>query len=229
MSIQKKLTMRGIVMLFVFFALLAVIFSPVFPGKVNGLDYLDNLFNMISKGSSYFIPATLGESEKFAGSIIDVTIKMEDETQAAETARQLTSNGIEAKIDGTSLNLKGDTAALMAASLSDAEKMFNNDGKPIADKYGFAEQQAMYNWWTAYKGIINQMTKQEKFKEAKFFGNIQKKALEPAYNYYGVKAMNWQDNIVLILAALAFYVIYTVWYGFGLLYLFEGLGLKVGH
>ena len=51
MSMQSKLKTRGIVMLIIFIALLGVIFSPVFPGtgkKVNGLDYMDNLFNIIS-------------------------------------------------------------------------------------------------------------------------------------------------------------------------------------
>jgi hypothetical protein len=33
----------------------------------------------------------------------------------------------------------------------------------------------------------------------------------------------------LIIFALAFYVVYTLWYGFGLMWLFEGLGLKIGH
>jgi hypothetical protein len=35
--------------------------------------------------------------------------------------------------------------------------------------------------------------------------------------------------IVLLIAALSFYVVYTMWYGFGLLYLFEGMGIKLDH
>ena len=50
------------------------------------------------------------------------------------------------------------------------------------------------------------------------------KAIEPAYNYYGVQAKPVKEEIFLLIAALAFYVIYTMWYGFGLLYLFEGCG-----
>lgn len=87
----------------------------------------------------------------------------------------------------------------------------------------------MYNWWTAFKSINKELTKQEKFAEAKPFANVSKRALEPAYNYYGIPAMKWQENIGMILFALAFYVFYTLWYGFGLMYLFEGLGLKIGH
>ena len=66
------------------------------------------------------------------------------------------------------------------------------------------------------------LTAQENFKEAKVFSSIRTKALEPAYNYYGVEASNYKDNIGLIVAALLFYVFYTLWYGFGLMYLFEG-------
>jgi len=36
-----------------------------------------------------------------------------------------------------------------------------------------------------------------------------------------------KQEMVMLTAALAFYVIYTVWYGFGLLFLFEGLGIKL--
>ena len=33
----------------------------------------------------------------------------------------------------------------------------------------------------------------------------------------------------MLIASLAFYVIYTMWYGFGLLFLFEGAGIKLEH
>jgi hypothetical protein len=87
----------------------------------------------------------------------------------------------------------------------------------------------MFNWHTVFKKIGADLTKQEKFAEAKPFADVQKKALEPAYNYYGVEAKNWQENLALIIFALAFYVFYTLWYGFGLMWLFEGIGLKIGH
>jgi hypothetical protein len=32
-----------------------------------------------------------------------------------------------------------------------------------------------------------------------------------------------------VILSLLFYVVYTLWYGVGVLYLFEGLGLKLGH
>jgi hypothetical protein len=229
MSMQAKLKVRGIFMLITFFILLAVIFMPVFPGKVNGLDYMDNLFNMISKGSSYFIPESMSKSEKFAGKMIDVKIKLDDDARAVETAKLVQMSGGQATVAGKEVAIKGDMALIMKGSLVDSDFMFKNDGKSVADKYGYPEKQAMFNWHTLFKKISTDLTKQEKFAEAKPFAEIQKKALEPAYNYFGVKAEDWKDNIALVIFALAFYVFYTLWYGFGLMYLFEGLGLKIGH
>jgi len=232
MSMQSKLKTRGILMLIVFAGILGVIFSPVFPGKekkVNGLDYMDNLFNMVSKGSSYFIPASIKSSEKYAGKMIDVTIKMADEEQAAETAVLMQGAGARTTVQGKELQIAGDMAGILKSSLADSDLMFANNGSPVQEKYGYAAEKVMYNWWTAFKAIGTILTTQEKFDEAKPFASISKKALEPAYNYYGINAMKWQENIGLILAALAFYVFYTMWYGFGLMFLFEGLGLKIGH
>jgi hypothetical protein len=229
MSMQAKLKTRGIVMLLTFFILLAVIFSPVFPGKMNGLDFMDNLFNMISKGSSYFIPESIKKSEKLVGKTIDVKIKFDDEKRVTETAKQLTTSGAQVTASGKELAIKGDVGQILKASLIDSDFMFKNDGKPVADKYGFPEKQALINWNNLFKKIIGDLTKQEKFEDSKPFADVQKKALEPAYNYYGVKAENWKENIVSVVLALAFYVFYTLWYGFGLMWLFEGLGLKIGH
>ncbi len=229
MSMQAKLKTRGIIMLLCFFVLLAVIFSPVFPGKINGLDYMDNLFNTISKGSSYFVPESMKKAEKFAGKTIEVKLKFDNETRVAETVKQLTSNGVQVSASGKEMTIKGDVAQILKASLVDSDFMFKNDGKPVAEKYGFSEKQAIFNWHILFKKISTDLTKQEKFEDAKPFADVQKKALEPAYNYYGVKAENWKEKIAMVCFALAFYVFYTLWYGFGLMYLFEGLGLKIGH
>jgi len=229
MSMQNKLRTRGIVMLVVFAGILGVVFSPVFPGKMNGLDYLDNLFNMVSKGSSYFIPASMENSEKYAGKLIDVTIEMGDENQAAETARMMELSGAQVTLSGKQVQIAGDMAAILKSSLADSDLMFSNNGASVQQKYDSPEKQVLYNWWMAFRSIGAELTEQKEFASAKEFANISKKALEPAYNYYGVETLKWQDSIGMILLALGFYVFYTLWYGFGIMYLFEGLGLKIGH
>lgn len=229
MSMQSKLKTRGIVMLIGFFVLLGAIFTPIFPGKVNGLDYMDNLFNMISKGSSYFIPDALKSTEDYAGQMIEVKIKLANEKQAINTAKLFQASGAEATAAGQELAVKGDMSLMLKGSLADADHMFSNNGAPVTEKYGYSEKEVLYNWWTAFKAMDKALTAQESFKEAKAFNSIRSKAIEPAYNYYGVESSNYKDNIGLIAAALLFYVVYTLWYGFGLMYLFEGLGLKIGH
>jgi hypothetical protein len=229
MSMQKKMKQRGILMLVAFFGLLVAIFSPIFPGKVNGLDYMDNLFNMISKGSSYFIPESITATEQYAGKIIDVKFALDSEKQATDTAKLFQASGAEVTVVGKELAVKGDMARIMKTSLEDADLMFHNDGSALAAKYGYAEKQVLFNWWTAFTSMGKDLTKQESFKQAKTIASIQTKVLEPAYNYYGVEAGSYKDSILLIVAALGFYVFYTLWYGFGIMYLFEGLGLKIGH
>lgn len=229
MSMQKKLKTRGIWMLVAFFVLLIIIFSPIFPGKVNGLDYMDSLFNTISKGSSYFIPESMTAAEEYAGKMIDVTITLENDQQAADTAKLFQTSGAEVTVSGKELAVKGDMAQIMKSSLEDADQMFHNNGAALTAKYGYTEKQVLFNWWTAFKSMGKELTKQESFKLAKTINTIQSKALEPAYNYYGVEAGSYKDSFILILAALGFYVFYTLWYGFGIMYLFEGLGLKIGH
>lgn len=229
MSMQSKLKVRGIFMLISFFALLGIIFSPVFPGKRNGLDYMDNLFNMISKGSSYFIPQMLDSTAKKAGEEISVVIKMKSDKEAAETAKLFAAAGAQTSVSGVDLTVKGDVAQIMKGALDDADRMFKNEGEPVAAKYGYSEKQVLLNWWNSFSKISKDLTKQNNFEVAKLFDNVSKKALEPAYNYYGVNIENWKENIALVLASLAFYVFYTLWYGFGLMYIFEGLGYKIGH
>ena len=93
-------------MLVAFFGLLLAIFSPIFPGNINGLDYMDNMFNMISKGSSYFIPESIKATEQYAGKMIDVKIKMENDQQATDTAKLFQASGAEVTVSGNELAVK---------------------------------------------------------------------------------------------------------------------------
>jgi len=51
-------------------------------------------------------------------------------------------------------------------------------------------------------------------------------AIEPAYNFYGIQAVKISEKAGVATGLLVFYVLYTIWYGFGVLYIFEGLGLS---
>ena len=67
MIAKKKEFALGAGLLVSFFVILFIFFSPVFNGQ-NGLDYLDSLYNSISKGSVYYIPKLKEEIASLAWS-----------------------------------------------------------------------------------------------------------------------------------------------------------------
>jgi len=88
---KKKFTL-GLAMLISFFAVLALFFTPIF-GGLNGLDYLDGLYNSISKGSAYYIPKLKDEAKTFSGNNVELSVAMANPTQAQQTSRLLTKTG----------------------------------------------------------------------------------------------------------------------------------------
>jgi ABC-type amino acid transport substrate-binding protein len=78
MIADKKEFYGGLALLIGFVVVLVIIFSPVFKGQ-NGLEYLDDLYNSISKGSAYYIPKVKKEMETFVGTSVGATIAMADD------------------------------------------------------------------------------------------------------------------------------------------------------
>jgi hypothetical protein len=233
MVTSTQLKTRGYLLLASFFAVLVAIFMPLFPGphgkKINGLDYLDNFFNELSKSSAYYIPEQIKKAEQYNGQQFTTTLKMKSTEEAAVTAKLFTANNIVAETDDVKVKVSGDFGAMITIMLKDADLMYNNDGQTLVAKYGVDERQTIYSWYQSLAAMEKDMTKAGQFAQAKFVKNCMSKAVEPAYNYYKVQAKPVKEEIFLLVAALAFYVIYTMWYGFGLLYLFEGAGIKLEH
>ncbi|MEA3547986.1 MAG: hypothetical protein U9R66_10005 [Thermodesulfobacteriota bacterium] len=228
MSMEKKLKARGILMLLGFFVLLGVIFMPIVKGH-NSLNFLDNLYNSISKGSAYYIPQTMEKVKKYEGTIVDLRLTMKDEQQARKSVKLLEAGGANVTVAGNLLEVKGDIGAILHNSLVDADFMYLNDGVKIVEKYGYDERQAFYNLHQSLKAMKKNLNKQERFEEAEMVSTVTKKAVEVAYNYYGIEPRSAKDCLILVVFSLVFYVFYTLWYGFGIMFLFDGLGLKIGH
>jgi len=127
------------------------------------------------------------------------------------------------------LKIEGNMVDVLLNALDDAKKMYANQGEHIRNKYGYDERRVLFNWWSALKALDFELSKQKLFKEAKLVALVRNKAVETAYNYYGIEAQSVRDRYGIVIVSLFFYVLYTLWYGFGVLYLFEGLGLKLGH
>ena len=228
MIANKKEFFGGSLMLLAFIAVLIIIFSPVFKGQ-NGLEYLDALYNSISKGSAYYIPKVKEETGNFVGRSIEVTLSMADEKQADQTALLFKKGGASVIIAGDVLQVTGDLGKILENSLADADNMYHNNGKRISEKYGYNEKRVLFNWWKALKAMDKDLKKQNKFEEAKVVSLIVKKAIEPSYNYYKIVPQKISDRFGIVIFSLVFYVVYTLWYGFAILFMFEGWGLRLEH
>jgi hypothetical protein len=228
MIVRKKEFTLGVILLISFFVVFFFFFTPIFEGQT-GLDYLDNLYNSISKGSANFIPKLREEAKAFQGAAVDLSFAMKGPAEAQQTSQLFAKAGAAANVSGANLKVAGDLGKILEGVLNDAEAMYNNDGKTVAGRYGFDERQALYNWWNAFKGVEKSLNDQKKFKEAKAVANISKKGIETSYNYYTVKPQNIMDRLGVVIFSLVFYVVYTLWYGFAILFIFEGVGMQLEH
>jgi hypothetical protein len=107
--------------------------------------------------------------------------------------------------------------------------MYTNDGQAVAAKYGYNERQALYNWWQALKALNKGLTKQKQFKAASAVDMVSTKAVETSYNYYRIEPQKISDRAFVVFFSLVFYVVYTLWYGFAVMFMFEGWGMKLEH
>jgi len=228
MIVDKKSFFLGVALLAGFAVVLGVMFSPVLDGQ-NALQYSDRLYNAISKNSAYYVPLAQKEVAEFSGESISMTLAMDDDKQAEQTAQLFRIGGAEVGVEGSRLKIGGDLSQIMENSLSDADAMYHNDGEKVASKYGYDERQVLYGWWKALNEMETALTDQKRFHAARMVALVRNKAVEPAYNYYGIEPQKLTDRLGIVAFSLLFYVIYTVWYGFAILALFEGFGLRFGH
>ncbi len=228
MIADKKEFFGGVGLLVGFFVILVIMFCPIFEGK-NALNYLDSLYNSISKGSAYYIPKLKKEVDKYTGESISVVLEIKDPKIAEETALLFTKGGAETNVSGKQLSIKGDFKKILENCLEDSDNMFNNNGEIISEKYGYPEKNVLYNWYSAMKLMQLELVKQGKGKESNLMISISKKAVECSYNYYKVIPQPISEKAGIVVFSLVFYVIYTVWYGFGILFMFEGWGLRLEH
>jgi hypothetical protein len=225
---NKNRFFLGLGLLATFFVVLILVFSPLFNGK-NGLEFLDNLYNSIAKGSAYYIPKVLKDIKEYKGTNINVTIKSKNDNQLT-LMHSLLSKNAEATMSGKSITLNGDLGKLLAQSIEDADQMYKNDGKAFSSKYGGAdEKELLYTWYETFHLMDKELKKQKKFKEARVLNHVLEKCVEPAYNFYKIEAQKIADKVGVVIFSLIFYVIYTIWFGYAIMYILEGFGLNFGH
>jgi hypothetical protein len=228
MIANKKTFSIGLVMMVAFVVVLVIFFMPVFNGQ-NGLNYLDSLYNSISKGSAYYVPKLKDEVQPLVGKTVDLNLTMKSAEQVQQTALQFEKTGATAEANGENLKVSGDLGQILYGILEDSDVMYFNDSQKLVDKYGFEGRQVLFNWWSAINAMEKDLNHQKKFKEAKMVAVVGKKAVETSYNYYKVEPQKISDKYGIVIFSLVFYVVYTLWYGFGIMYMFEGWGLRLEH
>ena len=228
MIADKRRFFLGFGLIIGFIILIIVIFLPVFNGG-NCLEYMDSLYNSISKGSANYIPELKEKSGAFQGERIDVTLRMNSESRAQQAAGLLEVSGAMVKITGREVSVDGGLGRIFEVCLSDSELMYNNKGQDVSAKYDLEGRHVLYTWYMVFKALDKALSDQGRFKEADMVKLVSEKAVECAYNYYNIEPMHISDSMGIVIFSLLFYVIYTVWYGFSFMYMFEGLGLKLEH
>lgn len=221
---SKKNFSIGILLTFGFFGLFMLIISPVFSGK-NGLEYADDIFNKLAKGSSYFIPKMAKSNEKFMGKQFSVTIKYDKLEDAQRTAQLFTTSGAKVEQQEGTLEIEGDLGKTLSAVIKDSDFMYKNEGEQVKSIYGYDEKRVMKDWWQALNKIDKAFRANRLFEDAKMVSDVNKKVVEAGYNFYKIEAVKVSEKAVTMSGLLIFYVLYTMWWGFAILYLFEGIGL----
>jgi hypothetical protein len=140
--------------------------------------------------------------------------------------------GAKVEVNGAELKIEGDLGLVLKAALEDADMMFKNEGDKIKAKYAEAmatdDVKQMFRQWNNVLPKIDKSLKKEmKIEEAKIVSDVTKKAIEAGYNFYGVEAVKVKDKAGLMTFLLVFYVAYTMWWGFAIFFIFEGIGLSM--
>jgi hypothetical protein len=223
---KKKLT-TGFLLLLSFACVFIMIFMPIFGEGRNGLEFSDDLFNKLAKGSSYFIPKVQAEIKKTEGKQITVNVKFKSPDMAKTADVLLAKVGATGELKGDVYEIKGDLGKILTQVVADSDHMYKDDAKPVADFYGLDAKTATKGWYTILSAMIQPLQRQKLIEEANIINTVNQKAVEPAYNFYGIPAEHIATKIPTVTALLLFYVLYTMWYGFAIFDIFNGIGLSM--
>lgn len=225
--VNKKEFNTGMVLAVSFLVVLAVMFMPLFGDGRNAFEASDRLFNSIAKGSTYYIPQVLKENEEYKGENIDVAIKLENENMLKKAAQLFFDAGASVSSEGDQLTIKGDLGQILEVAIKNSDTVFHNHGDELVKKYGYHQKEVLYVWFKSFKAINKALTKQEKFKDAKWVEEVIKRTIEVAYNFFQIEPRTAGSAAGWLSFALLFYVVYTMWWGYAILFLFEGFGLQM--
>ncbi len=226
---NKKEFTKGAFLAISFLVVLVIMFLPLFEGH-NTFVAADELFNSIAKHSTYYIGVLTKKSAAFNGQPFDVTIKLKNQEVVDKAKKVFTTAGCEASGDAGQFKIKGDLGKALSAALKDSDDMFYDRDSELKSRYGLEGKDALYAWWSCFKAMelpLKKLGKPENFKQAAFLSDVMKKGLEVGYNFFQISPQSARSKAGILTFSLVFYVIYTLWWGIGILFLFEGIGLEM--
>lgn len=230
---EKGPFIRGSLLLISFLVLFAVLLMPIMRDEsgnhLTGLQYADNVFNELSKGSSYFIPGVRESVKKVDGKMIQLTVTLKKADLAPLAVVLLQKAGAaDAVANGAKVSFKGDLGMLLTSATDDADLLYHNNADAVARKYaGEPALKVAAAWWYLLSPSIKELQKQRLIGEAQVVDQVLRRAIEPGNNFYSVIPAKVAEHIWLMSAMLIFYVLYTLWYGFAIFEIFEGIGLAM--
>jgi hypothetical protein len=209
-----------------FGVVLVLLFLPIVRGRTP-LAAADDLFNSVAKQSSYFIPELRKHASAHRGMLLDMRLTLPDADAAAKAAEVLGADGIEASATGAVVALRGDLGHLLGAALEDADEMFGNRAGAAGGGHGLGAREAMFARWQALKQLSRQLRTANEFEKASAVEEVITKGLEVSYNFYGITPSPGSAHAGVLGMALVFYLLYTVWWGYAIMWLSDGIGLQM--
>ncbi len=223
--VDRRKVILGVSGLAAFAAVFCVIAFPIFGGR-SFLGVADDLFNRLTKHSANHIPAAERRAAAFTGVSAAFSIEPAEFAEREKLVAVASVNGLAAApADGGRVLLRADLSVVAAAMLRDARSAFENRGAEIEQRYGLSGEEVIYCWWTISNGFVPRDGRRASTREARFVAFLSSKVLEPTYNFRGIDARDIRGSALPVALLLAAYVLYTLWYGFSLLFLLEGLGI----
>jgi hypothetical protein len=216
----------GLFMAAGFAAVLAAMFLPIVKGRTP-LEMADDFFNRVSKDSSYYIPSLREDAEKYRDARVDMRLTLPDADSADKVARVLRAGGAEASAAGAVTTVRGRLGPILAAALDDSATMFQNQGEVIAAKRGLPGREALFAWWQGLKQMNKEFRASRASDMASVVEEVLSKGVEVSYNYYGITPSPVSRNVGVLSLSLIFYLVYTMWWGYAIMYLCDGLGLQM--
>jgi hypothetical protein len=223
--VNRRSFYMGLAMAAGFGAVLLLMFLPIVRGRTP-LEAADDLFNSVAKQSSYRIPELREHAEAHTATPLEMRLTLPDAEGAARVAAVLAGGGVEASASGEAVSLRGTLGRLLATTLDDADAMFRNRDA-AAGGHGLTPKEAMFARWQALKQVNRELRAASDFEGASAVEEVITKGVEVAYNFHGINPLPASANAGILTLALAFYLLYTMWWGYAIMFLCDGIGLQM--